>query len=119
MPTAHNAMTASALMLYLIVPRFLLNTEEHMRWHTIDMPEEAIPRDLSARFNQLAAVPAALDLGVVRVLNVVDRIGHALTLPHALYICASFASSSCLTGLLVSMSDNADWLMPSRCAIAV
>jgi hypothetical protein len=51
MPTAHNAMTASALMLYLIVPRFLLNTEEHMRWHTIDMPEEAIPFDLSSRFN--------------------------------------------------------------------
>jgi hypothetical protein len=95
-------------MLYLIVPRFLLDSMQDMRWNAIHMPGESIPRDLCAWNNQLAAVPAALNLGVVRVLNVVDRISHALTLPQALYICASFASSSCLTGLLVSMSDNAD-----------
>ena len=84
MPTAHNAMTASALMLYLIVPRFLLNSMQHMRRGAAGVPAPTVKLDLTARFNQLTAMPAALDLGVVRVLKVVDRIGHALTLPHAL-----------------------------------
>lgn len=84
MPTAHIAMTPSAVMLGLIVSCFLLNVCEDMRRNAAGMPPPAIKRHFSSGFYQLSAMSAALDLGVVRVLNVVHWISHALTFPQAL-----------------------------------
>jgi hypothetical protein len=54
-PTAHNAMTASALMLYLIVPRVLFAALDDMQRQAVTMPVPAVPLMWAIVLNRLAA----------------------------------------------------------------